>query len=202
MNIAPRVLVRTLLIAALLGMLNPGNAIAAPVEFACGTAAQGGSFFSETGQQICESEKGPRAETTVTPASKTIFCFYNATCTPVTHPVKQFLLQKLDSKNWADLGDDEINHALIQATMSGSLPAPMDLTITAVQCLGEKSADGTPNCPKVNACINNRGNRALFWKMQPLNIFDPAKGVKNSDGFRMQQEGQGLPESKKKGVVR
>lgn len=204
-NNALRLLYRPVLVAALAWISVASfvsNASGAPVEFACGTAGQGGSFFSETGQQICETKKGPQVTTTLTPDSKAIFCFYNATCTPVTHPVRQFLMQKLDAKNWAELGDDEINHALIQATMSGSLPAPIDVTITAVQCLGEKSADGTPNCPKVNACINNRGNRALYWKMQPLNIFDPAKGVRNSDGFRMKQEGQEVPEPKKSGVTR
>lgn len=201
-NNALRPTYRTVFAMSVLWVSGFSIAHSAPVEFACGTAGQGGSFYSETGQQICETKGGPQTATTLTPDSKAIFCFYNATCTPVTHPVRQFLMQKLDAKNWAELGDDEINHALIQATMSGSLPAPMDLTITAVQCLGEKSADGTPNCPKVNACINNRGNRALYWKMQPLNIFDPAKGVRNSDGFRMKQEGQGVPKSKKSGVTR
>lgn len=191
-----------LLTGLLIGLLIGSVAGAAPVEFACGTAAQGGSFYSETGQQVCETKGAAPNATALTADSKAIFCFYNATCTPVTHPVRQFLMQKLDVKTWSDLGDDEINHALIQATMSGSLPAPLDLTITAVQCLGEKSADGTPSCPKVNACINNRGNRALYWKMQPLNVFDAAKGVKNSDGFRLKQEGQGVPESKPKGTVR
>lgn len=39
-------------------------ALGAPVEFACGTAGQGGSFYSETGQQICETKGGPHATTT------------------------------------------------------------------------------------------------------------------------------------------
>lgn len=38
-------------------------ALGAPVEFACGTAGQG-VFFSETGQQICETKGGPHATTT------------------------------------------------------------------------------------------------------------------------------------------
>jgi hypothetical protein len=74
-NSALRPIYRTVFATAVLWGSGLSVAHSAPVEFACGTAGQGGSFFSETGQQVCETKGGPSVSTTLTQDSKAIFCF-------------------------------------------------------------------------------------------------------------------------------
>jgi hypothetical protein len=159
-------------------------------EFACGTNINGGSFFSDTGSVKCNGQ----SEVSADPKSQQVFCFYQATCLPATASLKSFVESRFPGKKWNQLKDDEINRTVINATMMGSLSFYPQFVPMAVQCLGTKSEDGTPNCPKVNSCVNNRDMSGTFWKLQPLKVPDPTKApADNSDGFRVEQFGTSVP---------
>lgn len=158
-------------------------------EFACGTMVMNGSFYSEAGVVQCDD---PKQDIEVRSDSKKIFCFYSAQCTPVTRKLKAAVLKELDKSDWSKLTDDEINRTVIRLAASGSLTG-LEITQTSVQCLGDKTSNGNPDCPKVNDCVNNRRGSSLYWKVKPLKVLAAPPTAADSDGFQVEQRGGSAP---------
>lgn len=158
-------------------------------EFACGTMVMNGSFYSEAGVVQCDD---PKKDIEVRSDSKKIFCFYSAQCTPVTQKLKAAVLKEIDKPDWSKLTDDEINRTVIRLAASGSLTG-LEITQTSVQCLGDKTPNGNPDCPKVNDCVNNRRGSSLYWKVKPLKVLAAPPTAADSDGFQVEQKGGAAP---------
>lgn len=145
--------------------------------------------LSEAGVVQCDD---PKQDIEVRSDSKKIFCFYSAQCTPVTRKLKAAVLKELDKSDWSKLTDDEINRTVIRLAASGSLTG-LEITQTSVQCLGDKTSNGNPDCPKVNDCVNNRRGSSLYWKVKPLKVLAAPPTAADSDGFQVEQRGGSAP---------
>lgn len=151
----------------------------ANVELACGSSP-GGGFYVETGVQNCD----PKNLSDTAKGSEKILCLYNATCTPVVDELKKFVRKRLNNKTWDKITDDEINQTMIDGVAEltrsgGNLPWQAELHVVAVQCLGKKTQNGNPDCPLVNACVNQH---TALWPLLP----NPSTFGK-SDGFRLEK---------------
>jgi hypothetical protein len=168
------------------------------VEFACGTDIIGGAWFAEAGRIACEDDVGG-AKTELGSKDKNIFCFYNATCTPVTKEVRRFIVAahneraKKPVESYSELNDDQINQTLFAIARTN----PVLAAKTSVQCVGVRKADGAPECPKVNDCVNNRKVSSLFFHMQPLNV-KMVPTPEDSFGFGIQKTGDDAPKGVRK----
>ncbi len=164
------------------------------VMYSCGTRAAGGSFYSDAGTVRCED--GPGGDkTTIGANDAQIFCMYSATCTAVTPDVRKAVLalhnerafKKLE--DWQDLTDDQMNQTVITAIQNRILPQIW--TETSVQCMGTKFADGKPNCPGVNDCINNRRKHSALFMVKNYDKMVPV--ATDSQGFKLRKVGPNAP---------
>lgn len=159
-------------------------------EFICGTQLPHGAFYADTGSVTCEDGVGA-ATKELNAKSPRAFCFYNATCLPLTPSLKTFLMKKANLMlkeggtetpvitRWEEVTDDVANQALIRSFYQDrDAPPQFELPTTfSVQCMGTKTADGA-KCPGVNSCVNDRDQaRSLFWKVKPTSPTPISLGV-------------------------
>lgn len=149
-------------------------------EFACGTNLIGGSFYSDFGTLKCADKDAIE----VSVKNDKIFCFYNATCMPVFSDFKDYASKQYAGKAYKELSDKEINRVIVNGLLQQNFPFLKRLSQTGIQCLGEKSDDGTPNCPNVNDCMNAKVS-GKFMKMSVLKLPDlTVAPADNSTGFK------------------
>jgi hypothetical protein len=177
-----------------------GSSAFAQVEFACGTKVGAGSFYSETGRLACADKIGDiQKDVDADNEEREIFCMYHATCTPITKEIRKVLTTVANGKDWSELSDHDVNQVLLGFiplvagnAIANGRPSPFEVHEHSVQCMGTKSRDGTPNCPSVNACVNNRKNASAFWKIKR---YDPPLVITTADsiGYRARDQGPKLP---------
>ena len=171
-------------------------------EFACGTVSVGGGFYAEAGRLRCENT--PLADQIeLKSTDDKIFCSYSVSCTPATTLVKEVVLRHLKKKDWTKLRGDEIARALqstAHPSSGGELVGKTDWFPVAVQCLGNRTSNGNPDCPNVNDCVNNRRTSGVFWRLKPTKGGAPS--LDDVEGLRAIQEGEELPTFEKNRTTR
>lgn len=169
-----------------------GDASKAEVEFICGTAP-GSHAFATSGSIQCEDDRG-EIRKDLASNSKQVACFYSAMCSPVTPRIKR-KVEERTKKSWSQTSDDELNQAVIELSSSLGQKATggeLDPSVTTVQCVGNRTSQGNPDCPRVNECVNQRTS-SVFWKIVPMNV-STTPSISDSQGFRIEKSEKGAPQ--------
>ncbi len=146
------------------------------VTWTCGSSDAGGGFFSETGVVQCANDAGADRKE-ITSKESEIYCMYNALCTPATKAVREAIesgyamITKKPKVEFSKISDDAVAETLTKLVRGNLFQLESMPETYSVMCLGKK-VDGKPDCPKLNACVNNRGLVAQYWNVRPLQTMD------------------------------